>query len=51
MKKYIVPEIELVALTSTDILNNSDTIIDIGDLYGKAEGQLVSEFTGEPIEQ
>ena len=50
MKKYIVPEIELVALTSTDILNESDTIINIEELYGEPEARLVSEFTGEPIE-
>ncbi len=49
MKKYIVPEIELVALTSSDILNDSDTIIDIKNLY-EVEASLTSEFTGERIE-
>ncbi len=52
MKKYLVPEIELVALASSDILNNSDTTIDISILYGseQPEANLLSEYTGEPIE-
>ena len=52
MKKYLVPEIELVALSAEDILNNSDTLVDIGDLYGEGSPEVViSEYTGEPIEQ
>ena len=54
MKKYLVPEIELVALSAEDILNNSDTLVDIGDLYLYGEGSpevVISEYTGEPIEQ
>ena len=51
MKKYLVPVVEFVALASSDILNGSDTIVDIGGLYGEEEGVLVSEYTGEPIEE
>ena len=57
MKKYLVPEIELVAVTSADIMNGSDTIIGIGGLYYgglySEEGSsiAISEYTGEPIEQ
>ena len=55
MKKYIIPEIEMVALASEDILNNSDTIINIGGLYGTdaalSSEVVISEYTGEPIEQ
>ena len=50
MKKYLVPVVEFVALSSSDILNGSDTIVDIGGLYGE-EAVLVSEYTGEPIEE
>jgi len=49
MKKYLVPEIEFVALTKADILNGSDTIVNIGGLYGDAVA--VSEYTGEPVEE
>lgn len=51
MKKYLVPVVEFVTLTSSDVLNESDTIVDIGVLYGKEERVLVSEYTGEPIEE
>ena len=52
MKKYLVPEIELVALSAEDILNESDTLVDIGGLYGEGGPEVViSEYTGEPIEQ
>lgn len=51
MKKYLVPEIELVAVTSADIMNNSDTIIGIGGLYSEGSSVAISEYTGEPIEE
>lgn len=51
MKKYLVPEIELVAVTSADIMNGSDTIIEIGGLYSEEGSSIaISEYTGEPIE-
>lgn len=52
MKKYIVPEIEFVAISAADILLESDTLINIGSLYGEptSDAQLVSEYTGEPYE-
>ena len=53
MKKYLVPEIDVTLITTSDILAGSDTIIEIGGLYGEGEGTgtLVSEYTGEPIEE
>ena len=51
MKKYLEPEIEVVAIAASDILLESDTIVDIGGLYGEEGGpQMVSEYTGEPVE-
>ena len=33
MKKYSAPTLETIAISNADILNGSDVIIDIGDLY------------------
>ena len=33
-KKYISPEINTTALTSADILNGSDVLIDVSELFG-----------------
>ena len=33
MKKYITPTLEEVKITVEDILNGSDVIVNIGDLY------------------
>ena len=52
MKKYLLPEIEVTLISNSDILVGSDTIIEIGGLYDVEEtGTLVSEYTGEPIEE
>ncbi len=52
MKKYIVPEIQLISISASDILAYSDTCIDGGSLFGEENtANLVSEYTGEPVEQ
>ncbi len=35
MKKYITPEIESVPLSNEDIMNGSDTFIDVGTLWSE----------------
>ena len=34
MKKYNAPQLEITVLTSQDILNGSDVLIDGSDLFG-----------------
>ena len=36
-REYVKPEIEKISITSEDILNKSDVLIDAGDLFGTAE--------------
>ncbi len=49
MKKYVTPMLCTEKLCLNDILNNSDTIVDIGGLYGEAV-QIIDEYTGETAE-
>ena len=52
MKKYIVPEMQLISISASDILAGSDTCIDGGSLFSAgATANLASEYTGEPIEE
>ena len=36
-KNYVSPEINMTALTNTDILNGSDTLIDASELFGTTD--------------
>ncbi|MBP3580174.1 MAG: hypothetical protein J6K12_02880 [Clostridia bacterium] len=54
MKKYIVPEMQLISISASDILagSDTDTCIDGGILFGAGDtANLASEYTGEPIEE
>lgn len=52
MKKYLEPEMEVVAISASDILLGSEIFVDYGDLYDEEGGpQMVSEYTGELVEE
>ncbi len=40
MKKYISPEIIKIIVSDEDIMNGSDTFIDVGSLWGTAESDM-----------